>query len=158
MDNKKIPLFAGYQSTIKWDLPQITPGRIEYKNDNIDVGNMGGVLDQFANAGISLRVTSGVRTGATTSNGRRSYHSTGDAIDVTPVAGQTMQDIQNALLAHPELVKWMQDNGYGVLRETSDAALAKTGGTGYHWHIGKDNAAKKDLDNMINNGGLYLES
>lgn len=46
MDNKKIPLFAGYQSTIKWDLPQITPGRIEYKNDNIDIGNMGELLDR----------------------------------------------------------------------------------------------------------------
>lgn len=54
----------------------------------------------------------------------------------------------------------MLDNDYGMLRETSDIALAKTGGKGYHVHVsrGGERSAVADLKKFKNNEGLYLES
>lgn len=43
-----------------------------FKDSSIDVGNMQELLDKFAEAGISLRITSGYRPGARTSSGKQS--------------------------------------------------------------------------------------
>ena len=64
-------------------------GKHQYKTDNINVGNMQEFLDLASEEGVSLRITSGLRDGATTSNGNQSNHATGNAIDVTPIEGQT---------------------------------------------------------------------
>ena len=67
-----------------------TPGTITYKKDNIDVGNMQEVLDRFAQAGISVRVSSGKRKpGEAGKAGSKSHHTTGNAIDITPGEGET---------------------------------------------------------------------
>lgn len=43
-----------------------------FKDSSIKVGNMQELLDKFADAGISLRITSGYRPGARTSSGNQS--------------------------------------------------------------------------------------
>ena len=64
-------------------------GTIEYKTSNMDVGNMQELIDLMRDEGISFRVTSGKREGAKTSNGSKSHHSMGNAIDITPIKGQS---------------------------------------------------------------------
>ena len=64
-------------------------GSHQFKYNNIDVGNMQGFLDEASKNGIYFRVTSGVRKGAVTSKGNKSNHDTGDAIDITPLDGQS---------------------------------------------------------------------
>ena len=64
-------------------LPQIVKG-ITDNSKKYDVGNMQHIIDAFENAGISIRITSGVRPGAMTKSGNRSHHSFGNAIDITP--------------------------------------------------------------------------
>lgn len=49
-----------------------------------NIGNMQHIVDAFENAGISIRITSGLRPGAMTKQGKQSHHSTGNAIDITP--------------------------------------------------------------------------
>lgn len=47
------------------------------------------ILNAAQSFGISFRVTSGTRPGAKTNKGKTSYHATGEAIDVTPIPGQS---------------------------------------------------------------------
>lgn len=121
--------------------PSITPGTTTYKDSTINVGNMKDLLDRFNQAGISVRVTSGLRPGATTSNGSKSWHSEGWAIDITPGEGETWESLRTKLKSSPDLIKYMQDNQLGILDETNPDMLARTGGTGAHWHIGRDRSA-----------------
>lgn len=133
----------------------ITRGTTIFKTPGINVGNMQSVLDKFNEHGISLRVTSGLRPGAVTSSGKQSNHSIGNAIDVTPGEGETWDTLRSKIKNTPALIKWMQDNGWGILDETTQDMLARTGGTGAHWHIGSDDSAKKGLLKLIaKNGGI----
>ena len=93
---------------------------------------MQGLLDAFADAGISLRITSGTRLGARTKQGKLSNHAIGRALDITPVEGQTFKDLAQQIRNAPELVKYMRDHGYGIYDETTPEALSRTGGTGAH--------------------------
>ena len=123
-----------------------------FKDPSIQVGEMQGLLDAFADAGISLRITSGTRPGATTKQGKLSNHALGRALDITPVVGQTPEDFKDLaekIRNSPDLVKYMQDHGYGILDETTPEALARTGGTGAHWHIGPDKAAIAGLETIL---------
>ena len=61
----------------------------QYKSSDIKTGNMQGFLDEAAKHGIYFRITSGVREDAATSKGNRSNHATGNAIDITPLEGQS---------------------------------------------------------------------
>ena len=69
--------------------PLIPRGIVEYKNKGIDIGNMQELIDLMQDEGISFRKTSGNRPGSKTSNGSVSHHSTGNALDITPIKGQT---------------------------------------------------------------------
>lgn len=124
-------------------------GKHQFKSSDIQVGEMQELLDRFADAGISLRITSGYRPGAITSSGNKSWHSSGYALDITPIAGQTYEDLKQQLKDNPELVKWMQDNGFGIIDETTPKMQARTGATGAHWHIGKDRLAQSGLRDII---------
>lgn len=129
--------------------PSITSGTTIYKDPTINVGNMKDLLDRFNQAGISVRVTSGLRPGATTSNGSKSWHSEGWAIDITPGEGETWESLRTKLKSSPDLIKYMQDNQLGILDETNSDMLARTGGTGAHWHIGRDQSAIKGLEAIL---------
>lgn len=115
----------------------------------VQVGNMQSLLDEAAKHGIYFRVTSGYRPGAKTSSGNQSWHATGDALDITPLEGTSWDDFRNTLKNNPQFLTWMRDNGYGILDETTDEMLAKTGGTGAHFHIGKDQLAIEGLKQFL---------
>lgn len=145
---------TGYENTPTQSTTPVTRPRGQhiFKDPSIQVGEMQGLLDAFADAGISLRITSGTRPGATTKQGNQSWHSQGRALDITPVAGQTPEDFKDLaekIRNSPDLVKYMQDHGYGILDETTPEALATTGGTGAHWHIGPDKAAISGLETIL---------
>ena len=127
----------------------IPTGKHVFKYNNMNVGHMQALLDEAAKYGIYFRVTSGVRPGATTKSGNPSWHASGYAIDVTPIAGQTYEDLRQAVRNNPAFVKWMQDHGYGIHEETNPGVMAKTGATGKHWHVGKDKIAIRGLQEMI---------
>lgn len=130
-----------------------TSGSISEKihkiESGINVGNMQALLDEAAKHNIYFRITSGLREGATTSNGSRSWHALGEAIDVTPIEGQTWDELRQQVRNSPEFVKWMQSKGYGILDETTKDMLARTGGSGAHWHIGKDKSALEGLKQFL---------
>lgn len=128
--------------------PEIA-GKHVFKTEGINVGNMQALLDEAAKHNIYFRVTSGLRENATTNNGNTSYHALGEAIDITPIEGQTWDELRQQIRNSPEFVKWMQSKGYGILDETTKDMLARTGGSGAHWHIGKDKSALEGLKQFL---------
>lgn len=115
-----------------------TRGKTIFKTEGIDVGKMQELIDKFNDYGINLRITSGLRPGAIAASGRPSRHGIGEAIDVTPIEGETFESLKEQLKKATELVEWMKANGYGILDETTPEAMKKNKSTGVHWHIGKD--------------------
>ena len=113
---------------------------------------MQGLLDAFADAGISLRITSGTRSGARTKQGKLSNHALGRALDITPVTGQTQKDFEDlaeAIRNSPDLIAYMREHGYGIYDETTPEALQRTNGTGAHWHLGPDKNAILGLETIL---------
>ena len=124
-------------------------GKHIFKDPSIQVGEMQGLLDAFADAGISLRITSGTRPGARTKQGKLSNHAIGRALDITPVEGQTFEDLAEAIRNSPDLIAYMKEHGYGIYDETTPEALQRTGGTGAHWHLGPDRNAILGLEAIL---------
>lgn len=62
---------------------QIVKGIVD-NSGNYNVGNMQKVIDAFSDAGINIRITSGLRSGAMTKSGNQSHHAFGNALDITP--------------------------------------------------------------------------
>lgn len=93
------------------------------------------------------RVTSGLRPGATTKQGRPSRHATGEALDIG-----FRKDIRDYLWNTPEGLSLLDKHGLGLIDESTPEMLKKTGGTGAHLHIGKDssyvNQAKQRYQQM----------
>lgn len=112
-------------------------------------GLMKGFINKASEENLPFRVTSGYRPGAVTSNGSQSWHSKGLALDIVPSQGVTWETFRKAFQNSPALIKWMRDNQFGIINETSPAMLAKTGGTGPHWHIGKDKLAISTFNKMF---------
>lgn len=82
-----------------------------------------------------IRITSGKRSGD-----GDSHHHTGNAVDIG-VSRSTDTDavkMYNWLMNTEEGLSLMSEHGLGVIDETDPSMLAKTGGTGPHFHIGKD--------------------
>ncbi len=50
---------------------------------------------------------------------------------------------------NPIVKQWFKERGYGILNETTSAAMKKYGSTGPHFHIGPDKAAIKFSKNGI---------
>lgn len=121
-------------------------GSHQFKSSDIKVGNMQDFLDEAAKHGIYFRVTSGVREGATTLNGNASNHSTGDAIDITPLDGQSWDELIAQMKNSPELLDYMRKHKMRILDERSPEVLAKTGGTGAHFHVSFGKTEGKDVD------------
>lgn len=140
------PIITESQSTTPATRPR---GKHVFKDPSIQVGEMQGLLDAFANAGISLRITSGTRPGARTKQSKQSWHALGRALDITPVEGQTFEDLAEAIRNSPDLVAYMKEHGYGIYDETTPEVLARTGGTGAHWHLGPDRNAILGLETIL---------
>lgn len=121
-------------------------GSHQFKYNNIDVGNMQGFLDEAAKNGIYFRVTSGVRKGAVTSKGNKSNHDTGDAIDITPLDGQSWEELITQIKNSPELLDYMKKHKMRILDERTPDILAQTGGTGAHFHLSFGRTEGKSID------------
>lgn len=124
-----------------------------FKTPDINPGEMQELLDVLADNGIAVRITSGARPGSKTVSGRTSWHSQGRALDITPVSGTTREDfdkLKDQILNAPAVIKYMQDHNIGILDETLDETLQKTGGSGWHFHIGPDKSAIAGLQAWLN--------
>ena len=124
-------------------------GTVSYKYKDLDVGNMQELIDLMVDEGISFRVTSGNRPGAKTKSGNPSHHGSGDALDITPIEGQTWDDLIAQMKASPNFIKYMNEHGLGILDERSKDVQIKTGATGEHFHIGPDLIAKTQFKYLI---------
>lgn len=97
----------------------------------------------FTKYNLPITITSGYREGAVTSNGSPSFHASGEAMDIVPTEGHTFQEIADIIRNTPEIANFMKSHKLGVLDETSKEMLARTGGTGAHYHVGRDKNAYK---------------
>ena len=104
--------------------------------DLVDLQNL------FTKYNLPITITSGYREGAVTSNGSPSFHATGEAMDIIPTEGHTFQEIADIIRNTPEIADFMKSHKLGVLDETSKEMLARTGGTGAHYHVGRDKSAQ----------------
>lgn len=141
------------------ETPQIIKGIVD-NSKNYNIGNMQNVIDAFSNAGINIRITSGVRPGAMTKSGNRSHHSFGNAIDITPnfAQGETWESMRQKLKVSKELQQFMHDNKFGIIDETTPEVMAKTGATGAHWHVGPDQWALRNFETLIAKKGAKLQN
>ena len=95
-----------------------------------------GLLDLFAKKNYDASATSGYRAGATTSQGKPSRHSKGEAMDVVfPTLGAGAYD---AILNDPEIVEYMLQNDITAINEYDPETQKATGATGPHIHFGFD--------------------
>lgn len=104
--------------------------------DLVDLQNL------FTKYNLPITITSGYREGATTSNGKPSRHASGEAMDIVPTEGHTFQEIIDMTRNIPEIANFMKSHQIGVIDETTEEMLAKTGGTNPHLHYGKDSTAQ----------------
>ena len=127
--------------------------------DGIDVGNMKHVLDKLSEAGISVKVTSGRReAGKVGKAGSKSYHITGNAVDIVPGKGETFESMREKIKNNPELLKYFRDNKIGIIDETNEETMKRTGATGAHWHIGPDRLALSGFETMFAKQGGNIPS
>ena len=143
-ENTTAPADATNVATIK-----IPKGKIEYARPNIQVGNMQELINLMVEEGISFRITSGYRPGAKTKQGRPSHHGAGNAIDITPIKGQTWDDLLSQMRRSKRFLDYMRSHKLGILDERSKEMLAQTGGTGAHFHIGPDRAAVANFEKLF---------
>lgn len=106
----------------------------QYKDPNINVGNVKDFLDKASEYGISFRITSGERPGAKTSSGNRSRHDGASAIDITPIEGETYEELYDKIRNSP-LLDYMVENNIGFLEEKSKEDQRKYGATASNIHI-----------------------
>ena len=96
------------------------------------VGFYNSLLTHVPNA----RLTSGKRSASQGIGkaSKTSRHNTGEAMDFAPTPELA------AFIRSPQGTALMRQHRVGYLDETTKEALAKSGGTGAHFHIGKDSA------------------
>jgi len=137
---------------------QIVKGIID-NSGNYNVGNMQKVIDAFSDAGINIRITSGLRSGAMTKSGNQSHHAFGNALDITPnfSQGETWESMRKKLKDSKSLQQFMRDHKLGIIDETTPEVMSKTGATGAHWHIGPDQWALRNFETLIARKGAKLQ-
>lgn len=130
--------------------PDVTPflnmtlqmGNGETKSLEVDLRKL---ADVFASKGVPVKITSLRREGAITSNGSRSHHADGNAMDIVPLSGDFTQ-LLKLLRNDEEIRNQMSKLGVGYLKELDKMTLTKTGGTGAHIHIGGDREALRQFN------------
>jgi hypothetical protein len=85
-----------------------------------------------------IRLTSGKRSKSP--SGKFSHHHNGDAVDIAALnqGGVLGNELYSRLINTGDGLNLMNKYGLGIYDETDPANLKKTGGTGPHFHIGKD--------------------
>lgn len=82
----------------------------------------------------------------------KSHHRKGGAIDIIPNNGDFIA-LRDFLLHNEEMRAYLESHNLGVIDETHQCVLEKTGGPTEHFHIGPDNMAKR-----MYKGWDYLET
>ena len=101
----------------------------------------------------NLQVTSGLRTKSIGKSGKTSRHLKGQAFDIKP------DPEVGKFLASQEGAKMLSKYKLGFLDESTKEALAATGGTGAHYHIGKDSKLVERTNQLAGHEGhLHDES
>lgn len=95
------------------------------------------ILAELSKLGISGTVSSGIREGAKTAQGKTSFHAVGQAFDFVPSAKYTSEQFKELLLTSGAY-DYVKSLGYNILDETTPEIMKKTGATGPHFHFGKD--------------------
>lgn len=131
--------------------PAPKPVKVDTSNFDPTYGLMKGFIDTATEENLPFRVTSGYRPNAVTSNGSASWHSKGLALDITPARGVSWKEFRDRLSKSPKTLRWLKENNIGIIDETSKEMLAKTGGTGAHFHIGRDKLAVETFNKWFPN-------
>lgn len=113
------------------------------------------LLDLIKQKGYDYNVTSTIREGAKTAQGRKSRHASGEAADVTfPKLGS---EAYNTILKDPEIAQFMLENGLTAINEYDPNTLSATKGTGPHIHFGFDKGTKAADKFRQEASSLYLQ-
>lgn len=124
--------------------------------DNVDpsIAGLLQIMDADPNLKGKYRITSLYRAGATTKQGRPSYHGSGRAVDIVPVAGTSFDELERNIMANRPLVEYMLQTGLGILDEyTPNGYQARAGATGNHMHIGPDRLAITCIQKLLKKYG-----
>ena len=134
-----------------------SPLEIQEEADGIIAGLIQ-IMDSDPKLRGKFRITSLYREGATTKQGRASFHSSGQAVDIVPVGG-TFDTLEANMMANRELVTYMIYNRLGILDEyTSNGYQARTGATGNHMHIGPDQLALSGFQKLLKKHEINIET
>lgn len=131
---------------------QINNAKPNYNN----IGGVQGFLNLLDKKGIKYIKSSGYRPNAKTKSGNASWHSKLDQWGNSQAVDLVFSDFEKArkaIYSDPELVAYLMNNKLGLLEETTSGVLAKTGGTGKHFHLGPDRWALQMRDNAIKQFG-----
>lgn len=115
-----------------------TPTTTNYKSWDLATAIKNSGLDKY------IRITSGFRdhnvgkAGSKSNHRRKNEFGHSMAYDIAPVDGQTFESMYQAIKDNDVFQSWLKGNGFNINDETTAEALAKTGGTGKHYHIGPD--------------------
>jgi hypothetical protein len=137
---------------------QISSGNLTSSNIKITQDTFNGLLDLLKEEGINIKVTSWTRPNARTSSGTLSHHASGNAIDIVPGDGETWETIRSKFKGNQKLYDYFKKHGIGIFDETTNEALAQSGGTGAHWHIGPDKVALEGLSAIMLQEGGSIEN
>lgn len=98
--------------------------------------------------------------GVKNSNHKRRDPYTGNAMarDISIIGGTTQDyaDFRQVLLSNPRVVQYMATKGWGIINEITPAILARTRGTGPHFHFGPDRWAKRIWNAWLNNPTISI--
>lgn len=107
---------------------------------------MGEFTSRLTDMFPELRITSGRRDGDGSS-----HHHTGDALDI----GKEHTDVYDYLMNTQDGLTLMGEFGLGVIDETDPAMMVKTGATGPHFHIGRDDHYASQAQQRLNTFDEY---
>lgn len=116
------------------------------KSDNETIS----LPDLLKQEGVDFTVTSSYRPNAVTKSGHKSNHSIeGGAYDIKPTNGKSFEDLKEQIYSNPTIVQWMNDHGWGIIEETTQEVMAKTGATDKHWHFGPDSMGVQNFKKRL---------
>ena len=126
---------VNYSDNLKWNYTGNKDLQISLETSPYDAVKMTG-------APINARCNGRIRDKNARYGVKNSWHKVawkgtnqGSATDLYPAPGYTYDDLLKAL-AHPALVKWANNHGYGILDERPASVRRKTHATGPHLHFG----------------------
>lgn len=166
-DVQNLPTMSEYLSTLRKQFEEFNIQ--QYNNNTSDDSQYNSSIDTskyqadmrlsfpqlLKQEGINIRVTSELRKNAKTKSGNRSHHSYinewgfSAACDIVPVDGN-FDKLKKDIYSNPRIVAWLINHNIGILEETSQDIMSKTGATGKHFHVGPDKWAIKMSSKYIN--------